>query len=113
MLAFLYNDAALYFCLDTRHVALANQQLYVHGTILLPDHMLYAAISVSFSSLYTDLLCALLHQLALTTRGIASICMASCESTAGLRACGTAQVACSSNMLYPQLPPRTLNTSID
>ncbi len=97
MFASLYSDAALYCCCIQD---MWQQQLYVHGNTLLPGHMLCAAISVLFSSLYTDLLCALLHQLALTTRGIASICVASCENTTGLRACGTAQVACSSNLLY-------------
>ena len=100
MFAFLYSDAALYCCIHTRHVALVTQQLYVHGDILLPDHMLYAPVSVLSSNLYTDMLCALLHPLALTIRGIASICVASCENTVGLLACSAAQVACSSNMLY-------------
>jgi hypothetical protein len=58
-----------------------KQQLYLHG--LLPGHMLCAATSVSFRSLCTDLLCAMLRQLALTTGEIVSICIASSENATG------------------------------
>ena len=73
--------------------------------------MLNATVSVLLSSQYTDLLCALLDQVALTTRGFASICVASCENTTGQRACSTAQVACSSNMSYRNVDTRITRSS--